>query len=101
MRHPKTILTGSLLLAALLPAAMAAESGGLAAVWQDLVGQRGVLEEKDCGYVFTLSTPTQSGNAVIKSVADDHVVIVERRDQTTMEYVVPLQQISLRRHTSR
>jgi hypothetical protein len=65
-------------------------------IWAALVGKQGILEEKTCGYVLTLSRPTQSGNAIVKAVHSDHVVLVVDRDQSKVEYVIPLSQITLR-----
>lgn len=84
-------------LIAMLLLSAGAASAQLADVWGPLVGKTGVLEQTDCGYRFTPSTPTQVGNATVVSVAPDHVTIVERRDQETWEYTIPLQRITLRR----
>lgn len=83
--------------AVLLPVVGAAEGGSLGEIWSGLAGKKGILEERDCGYVFTLSRPTQSGNAVVQSVAGDHVVLRVERDQESFELVVPLARIVLRR----
>ena len=84
------------LIAALLLTASAVFAQ-LTAVWEPLVNKTGVLEQNDCGYQFTPSTPTQVGNATVVSVAADHVVIVERRDQEVWEYTIPLARITIRR----
>lgn len=83
-------------MAVLLPLA-AATAGSLQEVWSGLVGRKGILEGKSCGYVFTPSRPTQSGNAVVKSAESDHVVLVVERDQSKHELFIPLQHITLRR----
>ena len=84
-------------LIAMLLLSAGALTAQLAEVWRPLVGKTGVLEQNDCGYQFTPSGPTQVGNAMVSSVADDHVVIVERRDQEAWEYIIPLARITIRR----